>query len=587
MNNYLKLLFLALFVPFIFPLFNRCANVMTPQGGPRDTIPPNMIISDPPNQSLNVESNTFYFEFDERIKVDKLKDQLIITPRIDFDYDTKISKRGVRIVFEEKFKDSTTYTFNFREGIVDVTENNPTLDNKYVFSTGENIDSLMIKGYTTELLTADTLENITVGLYQVNDTITIFNGSPYYFTETDETGFYSLENIKSGSYLIYAFEDGNKNLSLESNSEAYSFIKDTIHLDDNIESLDVSLYTLDLRPIKLQTALPSGHYYDINYNKYITAYDLHPEDTTVEIYSGYAKEHESVRIYNTFSDLDSLLIFITAYDSLSDFKTDTLYVQFKESSRKREPFSIELDPKGGSKIEEEFILTFDFNKPVLTINKDSIFFQYDTTRIADFREDSIWIWNTNKTELSIPVTLDKTRIDTLLAQRQRLAQAKSDSLTQNRQRAEPSAMKQVKRQAGDLRDLQPSIQQGLYLYLGKGAFITVDKDTTEFDTHKYDFVNPEEYGIITCTVNTDHPSYFIQLLDKNNEIAQEVKNVRQFKFNLINPGDYRIRVLIDNNSDGIWSLGNMTMNNEPESVFFFPEVISIRANWELNLDLKF
>jgi hypothetical protein len=224
---------------------------------------------------------------------------------------------------------------------------------------------------------------------------------------------------------------------------------------------------------------------------------------------------------------------------------------------------------------------------VLTINKDSIFFQYDTTRIADFREDSIWIWSTNKTELFIPVILDKTRTDTLLAQRQRLAQAKSDSLEQNRQDAEPAALKQVKRQAGDLRNVQPSIQQGLNLYLGKGAFVTVDKDTSEFDTHKYDFVNPEEYGTITCTVYTDHPSYFIQLLDKNNEIAQEVNNVRQFKFNLINPGDYRIRVLIDNNNDGIWSLGNMTMHNEPESVFFFPEVISIRANWELNLDLKF
>jgi hypothetical protein len=72
---------------------------------------------------------------------------------------------------------------------------------------------MSIEGYVKDLLTYDTLEKVIVGLYRINDTINIFNGSPYYFTEVNDEGYYLIENIKNGNYLLYAFKDDNKILN--------------------------------------------------------------------------------------------------------------------------------------------------------------------------------------------------------------------------------------------------------------------------------------------------------------------------------------------------------------------------------------
>ncbi len=166
----------------IYQLLTSCANVTPPSGGPRDTITPVRLITIPLDKSINYKGKSIVMEYDERINVNKIKDQLIITPYIESDYEYTIKKNIIKLNFEEAFEDSTTYTLNFRESIQDITEKNPTKDNKFTFSTGSFIDSMTIDGYVKDLLTFDTLENIIVGIYNVNDTISIFDGTPYYFT---------------------------------------------------------------------------------------------------------------------------------------------------------------------------------------------------------------------------------------------------------------------------------------------------------------------------------------------------------------------------------------------------------------------
>ena len=226
-------LYLLSFLLF-YQLLSSCANVTPPTGGPRDTIPPIRIATIPQDKITNYKGKTITLEFDERLKTDKIKEQLIITPLNESKYEHTIKKNILKLIFDDSFQDSTTHTLNFRESVQDITEGNPTKDNKFTFSTGSFIDSMSITGYVKDLLTYDTLENIVVGLYRAEDTITIFNGSPYYFTELEEDGTYFIENIKNGKYLLYAFLDANKNLALETNTETYAFAKDTILLDTGL-----------------------------------------------------------------------------------------------------------------------------------------------------------------------------------------------------------------------------------------------------------------------------------------------------------------------------------------------------------------
>ena len=573
-----------LYLIFLFTsyqLFTSCANVTQPTGGPRDTIAPIRLVTIPENKSINYKGKSIIMEYDERIKVAKIKDQLIITPLIESDYEYTVNKNTIKLTFEEPFQDSITYTLNFRESIQDITESNPTTDNKFTFSTGSFIDSMSIEGYVKELLTYDTLQNIVVGLYRAEDTITIFNGSPYYFTELDEDGKYLIENIKNGSYMLYAFLDENKNLSLETNKEAYGFVKDTILLDSGLVKKNIDLIRLDLTEFKLMTVLPSGKYFNANFNKYIIDYNITPINTKHQIYTNLTKENRSIRFYNNFTDIDSLQVSFTAIDSIESEIIDTVFVKFSESKRKTEEFDITIYPENNTSIETLLEYTIEFNKPILTVNSDSIFIQFDTTKIV-YIHDSIFEWNNQRDQLSFEIKIDKSKADTILSRRTKLNQLKKDSL----QAVEKEI--QVKKQISKKKkDNLPKINSGLQLYFGHGSFFSVDQDTSSSIGYNYKFIIPEDNGIQEINIQTQYENFTIQLLKENFEIEKEIINQKSILIKNIKPGQYKIRVLIDANNDGKWSPGNMLKQIEPEPVYIYPDALIIRADWQTSLDLTF
>ena len=140
-----NILFL-MFVTLVFLLAISCAKQGTPTGGPRDTIPPTVINSVPENQSLNFKGNELFFLFDERINADKLKQQLIISPNTDLEYSYVVKKDRLIIKLESPLEDSITYTFNFLDGVTDITDKTPAVNLKLAFSTGPYIDSIFVKG---------------------------------------------------------------------------------------------------------------------------------------------------------------------------------------------------------------------------------------------------------------------------------------------------------------------------------------------------------------------------------------------------------------------------------------------------------
>ncbi len=577
----IRKLFYLLTIIAVYYFLTTCASPLSPTGGPKDTIPPSLISSNPLNQSLNFKEKTITLEYDERIKTDKLKEQLIITPLIESEYEFTVKKNIFKITFDENFTDSTTYTLNFRESIQDITEGNPTKDNKFTFSTGNYIDSLSIKGYVKDLLTYDTLEAVSVGLYRAEDTVTIFNGSPYYFTEADEKGKYLIENIKNGRYLIYAFIDANKNLELETNKEKYAFSIDTLSLDSGTTNINLDLIGLDLSEFKMMTALASGKYFEINLNKYIVDYEIKPINNNHQFITNKSKENKSIRFYNNFTDQDSLQITFTAVDSIGSTVQDTVFVKFSESRRKPDDFIVTVTPQSNTAIEPNLKAEIKFNKPIITYNLDSIFIQYDTTKISNI-SDSTFQWSKFNDKLTFEAFIDKTLIDTLEAQKKRLAASKRDSLNNGNESTEVKKQMSSKEKTS-----QPKINKGLQLYFGIGAFTSADMDTSRNYGYNYKFINPEDVGVQHISVQSDYTSFTIQLLSERFELIQESKNEKEFSFRNIPPGKYKIRVLIDANNDGAWSPGNMKKQIEPEPVYIYPDILSIRAYWEASLTLSF
>ena len=179
-----------------------CANVSSPTGGPRDEEAPQLLSTVPRNNSTNVNSREIILEFDEDVRLDNLSKQLIITPRLDIPYKSQARRNVVTLTFEEKLPENTTFTLSFREAIKDLTEGNSAENLTMAFSTGPFIDSLMLMGNVNNLLTGKPVEKATLGLYQVEDTIDVYNGKPFYFTQADASGQFTFRNLKAGTYNI-------------------------------------------------------------------------------------------------------------------------------------------------------------------------------------------------------------------------------------------------------------------------------------------------------------------------------------------------------------------------------------------------
>ena len=58
-------------------------------------------------------------------------------------------------------------------------------------------------------------------------------------------------------------------------------------------------------------------------------------------------------------------------------------------------------------------------------------------------------------------------------------------------------------------------------------------------------------------------------------------------FTLLNPGNYQVRILHDENGNGIWDTGSLFPTKiQPEIAEFFQNEITIKANWENKIDLR-
>ena len=63
--------------------FLRCANVVTPSGGPKDTIPPVVLQSLPENQSTNFQDKEIHITLDEYVVLNNPNSNIFISPPLN------------------------------------------------------------------------------------------------------------------------------------------------------------------------------------------------------------------------------------------------------------------------------------------------------------------------------------------------------------------------------------------------------------------------------------------------------------------------------------------------------------------------
>ncbi|WP_424962664.1 Ig-like domain-containing protein [Ekhidna sp.] len=541
--------------------FYKCANPGRPTGGPKDTIPPVLINAIPVSGTTNFKDQLIELEFSEYINADKIQQELIITPKTDIRYKSIVKRNKLVLKLDEALEDSTTYYFNFANGVTDITEKNPVVNLALAFSTGPFIDSMSVSGSVEELMTQEPGAGYVVSLYPYSDTLDYFADSPMYFTTANDSGNYTLNYIKQGKYKIISFNDDNNNFMLDPETEAHGFISDTIQLDSALALPKMRSVLQNVKPIQLINTRPTGRYVEIKFNKQVDNYTLTPEYLPHNL---IGENNDIIRLYKPeqLNYKDSLTSYITASDSLGNQIVDTLKYVFLESNRKPSGFSYSVPSK--IEIKNNPLFAIKFNKPIKSLNADSIIIQADS--IFSFYPPVELEWNTNRTELNLRLQIDK---DSLL------------------QAFEASIPKDTAASDSTQKNQQRTGQRNLEIVMKKNMFLSVENDTSSLKTIILQKPQSKPSGTLQLAIQTEKKSFTIQLTDKSGKVKYQRKNEKNLNFTSIKPDTYQIRVLIDSNEDGKWSYGNLLENKQPEDVFLYPEEISIRENWVVEMSISF
>ena len=188
-----------------------CANKgMGPQGGPKDTTPPDILNVTPANGSVNFSGNTIVIQCNEYLQMKDAANQVLMSPPQRRTPTVKALGKKVVVTFEEPLRDSTTYLIDFGKSICDLNEGNPIESYAYAFSTGSEIDTLQMSGVLVHAENLNPMSDVLIGLHDDLRDSAFLNKVFVSIARTDEKGHFTLRNLHAGKYHIYALNDISK-----------------------------------------------------------------------------------------------------------------------------------------------------------------------------------------------------------------------------------------------------------------------------------------------------------------------------------------------------------------------------------------
>ena len=527
-TNYRFILFLLLFVCI------GCAKKGSITGGLKDTIAPTLKISFPENFSTNFKGNQIKLTFDEYIKLKGLEKQLIVSPPMKNEpliIPSSVTKY-LTIQIKDTLQPNTTYSFNFGQSITDNNEGNPLNQFKYVFSTGPYIDSLALGGRVKDALDREVESFVSVMLYEVNEKFkdsVVYTSPPRYITNTlDSLKTFRLENLKAGKYLLVAMKDRNNNNKFNPKTEKIGFHKQFITIpNDTVYEIELFKEELPFKAYK-----PS----QVSGNKIAIGYDGKQD---------FSKSKPKIILKNNNQILESIVTQFPKKDSLQvwykPIKADSLLLNIKKESyvndfsvkiknQKKDTLSINAVQTGILNMRDEF--TLESSTPLVKIDKSKISIKDSKTKITEF--------TTNYDDFNQKLVLNFPK--------------------------NTSEKYQIQLLPGALTD-----------------FFEKSNDTL---TYKLETRSESDYGnLIVDFQNVKRFPIIIELTNEKGEILAydySEKNTK-VEFNFLEPKDYILRVIYDDNKNKKWDSGNYLEKRQAEEVIYYSKVIKdVRANWNDN-----
>jgi hypothetical protein len=184
-----------------------CANIIPPQGGPRDTIPPVLLKALPADRSTEVNSNRLVFTFDEFVELQNAQQEVIVSPLPASPPTIESKLKEVIVRLRDSLQPNTTYSIQFGNSIKDYNEGNVLKGFRYTFSTGKQLDTGRIKGRLVLAETGKLDTTLIAVLHRSADDSAIVKDRPAYITRLNGRGEFSFDQLPNRPFYLYALKD--------------------------------------------------------------------------------------------------------------------------------------------------------------------------------------------------------------------------------------------------------------------------------------------------------------------------------------------------------------------------------------------
>lgn len=454
-------------------VLSGCANIVPPQGGLRDSLPPVLIKANPKDSALNFSGNRITFSFDEFVELQNVQQNLIVTPIPQNNPVIESKLNTVTVKLKDSLEANTTYTINFGDAIQDINERNVLKNFTYRFSTGPALDSLQLTGKVILAETGKTDTTLIVMLHKNGKDSAVMNEKPRYITKLNRNGQFTFQNLPAATYYIYAVKSEGGSYRYFGGDQLFAFADKPVITDQKNDT--ITLYAFAEKPEEKRKPV-----------------------STPTVGGG--------RRLPGAAAADKRLKYQT---SLKENKQDLL-----------ENFS------------------FKFETPLKFFDSTKIYFSSDTNYVP-VTEPFQWKLDSTKTKVELKTVLKESTRYNLIFE----TDFAEDTLGHR----------------------------------------VLKRDTLSFSTRE-----KRSYGELKLTFkNVDvSKNPVIQFVQNNAVVLSAPLITNEYNNSLFNPGEYELRILFDENKNGIWDPGEFFgKRKQPELVSPIDRKLNIKPSWQNEFDI--
>ena len=597
---------------FTLTLVAACARMGNPDGGWYDETPPRVVGASPTEKATGVKTRKLHIRFNEFIKIENATENVVVSPPQLESPDIKAGGKSIDIELKDSLKANTTYTVDFSDAITDNNEGNPLGNYTYSFSTGEHIDTMEVSGWVLAAENLEPVKGILVGLY-ANLADSAFRTQPMLrVAKTDGRGHFVIRGIAPGKYRVYALQDVDGDYHLTQKGEQMAFNRevivpsskpdvrqDTLWRDslriDSISRVSYTHFLPDNIMLRAFTHVQTDRFFTkaertlpecfslvftagsnelpqlrgLNFNNAERAFIVMPtakKDTiTYWIKDSALINQDTLRMQMQYWSTDTTGQLRMKQDTIEVLSKTPYAKRLKEKQKKAEEWK-----KAQDKAQKK-------GEPFETIMRP------EALKVEVKVNNSIAPDENVRIELPTPLqSLDSTKVH-LYSKRDTLWYEARYRL---RVREGGYSLAPVGTNLLHKRwlELQAEWKPGVEYSFELDSLALTDIYGTTSGKIKQGFKVREDKEFATLAVSltalTDS-NVVVQLLNGQDAVVKQTRALAgTANFYYLQPATYYLRLFVDRNGNGRWDTGDFYRGEEPETVYYFPEEIECKANWD-------